>query len=232
MSKLVACTALAILGVLQAYGQEGVLPPPKAPFLKNLPAACTWKIAFQKDGKPLTADSAPAASNMISLRQMVEIQGTKRPEGCREILLWSNGATSETWSHENFILSTSPGSEDVTVSEIGINYAGMQPFTPGFGQKDFPDLQWISPDSYQGTEEFQGRPCYVYKQPVSGNSTPIIAYIDGQSLWPVALRQGPILRVYSINTTPPAPFTLPVSLVKELERYKRSLAVTTRHTMP
>jgi hypothetical protein len=74
-----------------------------------------------------------------------------------------NGLVIDVWRVGNFRLSqysTSPNSIDVV------------PYVPGQGMDapDFPELDWVNEKSYQGEQQYAGKPCYFYK-------------LDDQSAW-------------------------------------------------
>ena len=234
MNSLKAYLILLVMGLMSGtlWAQDISLPDPKPPFLRELPATCSWRIAFLYDGKEAIDPTGEKAGNDSGLRRVREIQGSKQGGNRREISIWSNGMLSETWLYKGYILSSSVGSSDVSVREANVDYVTPGAYTSGFGQTDFPELGWLSLKTYKGLANLEGRPCYVFERASENGADSVKAFIDGKSLRPLMVQLGKVQRRYTYDESPVSALTPPPNFIKEMERYQRAMAVTDRHRMP
>lgn len=77
---------------------------------------------------------------------------------------------------------------------------------PDFSRCDFPDMDWVSPQTYVGVEAMGAGKCLVFKK---GDMT---AWIDLESRFPVQWKQGVETRTFQQLAPPTEPLVLPLKI--------------------
>lgn len=244
---LAVCCSLAGLPLLFAEESKPTAAPPAPPFVRNAPAQAAWTIELKKHGEMAgrEADEAPLKANRAIL-QKIEI--TKYGRDRREIEEWSDGSKVEKWFFRGYHIFEQHGSKDIYV--INTLADGFQQLTfPDYSAGDFPELDWLSAESYLGAESFEGRPGFLFEQSAPALSEPVIAqvktaigtapvkrdhedsrrkirvWIDEKTRLPMAVDNGVKTKVYSFRTSAQTVAEPPDAFVKALQEYEKSRAV-------
>lgn len=231
--------------------QVRILPKEKV----QPPAATTTTVRTEKSesGEPEKED--PAAARFEAYRALIQ-QGTvvefdaAYAKGLREeTIRYGGGRKVERFQKPGFV-----GYKDWKTGEISLDTDGWSASGPLWGIGTFNELSWISKDHYAGAAEFNGRPCYVYRQypaaassraesedkfsgsgaeasmsqgsaagiPASKSgkipvaSPTLTAFIDAETMLPVALQKPDETWIYKILGTSAAP-QLPAEIVAALQ---------------
>jgi hypothetical protein len=102
-----------------------------------------------------------------------------------------HGNSVDEWSEGTGVYRTASGLPDPFLQNAG-EFTGF----PDYTKVDFPDMEWISPTTYQGVQVMGGRPCLVFK---TGEMT---AWIDLESRLPVQWQRGNETRTFK-QLSPP-----------------------------
>ncbi len=86
---------------------------------------------------------------------------------------------------------------------------------PDFTRVDFPDMAWVSPQTYSGVETVETRRCMVFKK------DDMTAWIDLESRFPVQWKRGGETRIFQQLPPPEGPLVLPPKIAAIAESLKR-----------
>ncbi|CAN5688848.1 hypothetical protein BH09VER1_BH09VER1_03870 [soil metagenome] len=211
-----------------AFGQEPALPPPKDPILHRVAPVGSWTTSFQYEpdtGKgEKTAPALPPDPNQIKSVTVIKVHRTY----CEQTLFLS-GLKEEKWTFDGAQLRKVPGTDiivPITASTAEIPQANYS----DYGQRDFPELGWISRSNYQGVQVYQGKPAYFFEEKDS-NGRQLTAFLSEAQL-PLFFSDQAIKRTYSYNPTPAETLKPPAEFLEVLARYKRGIEALQRHPNP
>jgi len=243
----VCCSLLAVLPRLFAEENKPTAAPPAPPFVRNAPSQVTWTIEFKKRGETAgrKGDEAAPKTGRATLQK---IEVTKYGRDRREVEEWSDGSKVEKWFFRGYHIFEQHGSKDIYV--VNSSADGFQRLTfPDYSTGDFPELEWLSAESYVGEESFEGRPGFLFEQSAPVLSEPVIAqiraatgtapvkndhgdsrrktrvWIDEKTRLPMAVDNGVKTKVYSFRTSAQTVAEPPAAFVKALQEYEKSRAV-------
>lgn len=213
---------------MQAQEQE--IPPPTAPFVAPVPDSISWKMAFSKpkraEGAKPDTDPTKQLSGDRYVRTVDVIKsGTLR----REITVWSNGFTAQSWVVDGLNVSEDPSKELVIMPVAGSSKEKKD------GVADFPLFSWINLKNYKGVEEIGGKKCYAYKQAVPmtqvapgyfatlpGMSSQASAYVAVDTGLPVAVRVDDITIAYTFGPGSDTPLSVPDKFKQSIVDYQKA----------
>lgn len=188
-------------------------------------AAWTVDIA-QSSGQP--AESGTGGSPF----QMKKIDITKVNGVSRYVITWANGTTTERWGYDQFqfiILTETYNGAPTFISGDDLKLGS--PFAVGF---DAPSFSWLQPDLLTDTADYGGKKCLHYQGTVviermvtvvNGLKkkvyTPLHceAWIDKDTLLPVAFYDGSKLGVFTFLNPPTVPLVPPPIVKAALDHY-------------
>lgn len=223
--------AFAALPWNPLWGQNQPLPdPPKFPVVERLPSSAQWMVKYPASKSEI---EEAAAQVPIPTRRVSTIAITKADGVRRELVSWANGAKSERWFTAGYLIETEPNQDDIYVifNHSNADIAVQQKFGD-FSSSDFPELAWVSPDTYSGTSTFDGSVCYLFQREVKFQPTPKSpvrifaqqAWIDGPTRRPIAFNDGSALRTYHFEDGKPPALILPQGFAAALEKYQKRMA--------
>jgi len=217
--------------------QEPTPPPPQPPYVNNAPAYAAWNIAFS------TKQTNPAPRTLKAVRV------NKMNKDFQEIKYWSDGSTSEQWQVQGVILIKEPYSPGIYVISSEEILLPSNRDLCYRSSSDFPELNWLSANTYAGVKNFQGKTCYWFQTDAKSSTdstsaapirnTPIAdgkpsqqAWVDAKTLLPVAFDEGGMLRVYSFESATSQQAELPPHFAEALKDYQKQAMEPLRHAMP
>jgi hypothetical protein len=133
--------------------------PPQPPLLKRAPDSSQWVITFKPQGaasdlgggaESHEGGAPPARPKVMTV--------TKNGNTICEKLVNENGATIETWRVPGAAVSAVNGKNPV-ISPVPANTFHATDYSAA----DFAGFDWISLQNFAGRQDFQGRPCLVFK---------------------------------------------------------------------
>ena len=175
-------------------------------------------IKFPTGPAVWTIDVTPSSqqpSATTTKEYVTKIEITQDDKEQRSLVTWSSGRTKESWyvPTMNLIVTENKDGRPFLVSNSG--YAG-EAFAIPFTAAAF---QWLQPQFLQEKDpvSYHGKQCFHYKGsavPVPAGKVPSPltrreAWIDSETLFPVALDAGTTLCTYTFSNKPPPPLVMP-----------------------
>lgn len=177
-----------------------------------------WSISFQTASSTGNAESpTPAASPSGSPppRQVKKIDIVRKGQLRRDTLSWSDGSFTEYWWPEKSHLV-------LLQDEVGGRIRATKVGTMGDQRFDAVTFAWVGKMTFKGMKPFDGKPCRYYEIEVpviDDEKETLHAWIDGESLKPVAWSKGGYTAIFSFGLPLPAePLVMPEKFRKELSR--------------
>ena len=210
MKKLlsIVATLAAAAGLVRAAAPPGDKPelPPGPWVVPQMPAMAQWAVDYvYADALPPAAPGTPAATdpfgdprNMRPARVVVEKTGSIRHER------WTLGAElkQEVWAWGEMVVKQGPRGKAFTPT-VGSDAGGNA----------FPEMNWISPEHFVGTESKDGKKMWVFKKEwfdedhkSLGIST---AIVDPDTRYPVSYDYPPETRHYAVLSPPQGMLAVP-----------------------
>jgi hypothetical protein len=206
--------------VLTAHGQS-LVQFPKGP--------AEWTVAIvpgYSNGHP----PYPAPSTSPEL-QIKKIDITKVDGVSRALLTWGDGRTTERWGYDQYhfmILTETYNGQPTFASDLDIQPGGA--YYVGFDASSF---AWLEPKCLKDTVVYQHKKCYHYQGTVPiqvfkfSNTNRVVAgidlfceaWIDQDTLLPVALYDGSMLGVFTFHDPPTTPVTPPPKVQAALQHF-------------
>ena len=190
-------------------------------------AAWTVDIVPYSTGRPPAALTPTGPDFDIQRIDITQIDGITRSN-----ILWGNGKTSVRWSFGQngmMILTETYNGEPTLLAGADIRFGGQ--FTVGFDASCF---TWLKPDLLTGKVLFQKKKCLHYEGTImvhrsesvaygttNGSEVPyhVEAWIEEETLLPVAFYDGNKLGVYTFREPPTGSFNLPPAIKKAIDHY-------------
>jgi len=208
MKRLLLCGSLGALSLClgDLRAQTGEPPPlPPGPLLQKMADYSAMKITYsypQEQEKAIATDKSPPGPTLFSLTPIRQLTLTRTKPIWHAVRVDVYGNNLGQWydGHNSYC-------EVVGISEPAVNNpaqgqtysAGM----PDLNQTDFPDMGWISPQTYTGVETMVGHKCLVFKK------NDMTAWIDLESRLPVQWQRGKETRTFQQLPPPTALLALP-----------------------
>lgn len=204
---------------------------PTEPYLNRAPVYSQWTEVFQ----PSKSSRAPAGSSTSGppeMKQMIVSKAeTTRHESCQ----WTDGQISERWLYKGFVLFQQLGSSTVFILNSSNVDSLSNKVGYDFSQSDFPKLNWLSKQTYEGVATVNKVQCYHFQKTVPAPVVPppagqkqaakpappltMDAWIDVNTKLPVASDDGRWFTTYTFKEMPEKPLELPPVFAKALENY-------------
>lgn len=182
-----------------------------------------WQITFvyadpkAKASAPPQSAASDSSAQIQSRPRQVTLTRTApywrietRDEAGRTVEQWFDGS-------EEYLMGTGLEAPVLnTVSRLQILEEGTRPDgLIDFSQAEFPDTAWVTPETYAGKEEVDGKPCLVFQK--SGMKL----WVDEATRNPVKWQRGEELRVFHQLTPPTSRLVLPGGIAKIAESLKK-----------
>jgi len=170
------------------------VPLPAGPLLGRLAdfSAVQTTYAYASDKmKPATATPAPHFLSYKPSDPARSVTLTRAKPTWHVSRVDINGNSVDEWSEGTDIYCLASGLPDPLLQ----NTSDPTGF-PDYNKVDFPDMEWISPKTYQGVQAMKGHPCLVFKiaETVTGIET--TAWIDLETRLPVQWQRGNETRTF------------------------------------
>lgn len=230
MNRYLSFLGMLLLGgAVHAQSPSAKPEPPAPPYIASVPAPASWSI--RSINPPVANPEAPTIK---------EIRVAKARDKKQELTIWSNGAESESWFVDTFVIYRQP---HFVKGDVAILEQRPDSSDHFFSTSDFSNLAWVGKDTFQRTETVKGKLCYYYEngrhaeqeripEPLRDQIKLAIskAWIDARTKLPVAVEEGGIRQEYDFTFGSPASLTLPplfaARLEKLLNRRKAATAAT------
>jgi len=191
-----------LLGMATASAQTDK-PAPKAPYLAPVPDYGHWIVTFKYAGSPdsvpadddaATAASAPKAPDGFP----ITLDTIKTGDLRGVVFTSADGSSRQFTCQGDWILSSTPkGPQLLVASSSQRPYAY---YTSGFVMLDGVT---INPSTYKGLDMSKGTAAFHYQ------SGEVEAWIDVNSMLPIAVKANGVEASYQFLPAPPRPFTIP-----------------------
>jgi hypothetical protein len=200
--SIVLLSSLMLAKTAAAQTEGGDKPPlPPGPIVAKLPANAQWQIVFtDAEGRPLPP-AAPGLTGNLPPRQ-ITITRT-RPIWHSE-MIDTGGRTAECWYDGGIHFARM--SNETTFTTVTGAALGLDPLLVAYDSRDFPKVDWVSPGTYRGIQQVDGRSCFVFS---NGGST---VWIDQDTHYPVRGKEGDRGWQVQILAPPAGMLSLPAKL--------------------
>jgi len=182
------------------------VPPPKIPFVAQLPANAAWTI---------TATLPVPKPDTAVLRQEAFVRYTKTGDTLRREVTDTAGEKSETWQIGTYRL-WKPADQEPIISEASLT-DGFEPLRA----RAFPGVSWVSSATYDQPVYYEKQACYHYAS--DGRE----AWIACDTMLPLAYTSGGVLHRYAFLPPPSAPLSLPADFQRT---WDTAMKIITRRT--
>ncbi|MEI6562443.1 MAG: hypothetical protein WCO68_10235 [Verrucomicrobiota bacterium] len=151
------------------------------------------------------------------------IRVTRVDQIVRYQIQWTSGLATDVWqdNKSNLAVFEHAGSRNINVTKVG----GGLPFLVVLADSA---LEWMGQGGQTEKATIKGKQCLHYRKKMSvseGLAIECQAWMDEQTLLPVAMADADDLYFFCFDSTPPAvPLAMPASLKGRLERYQRIMA--------
>lgn len=171
-----------------------------------------WSVKLENGRTSSKKMSRAAASESRTMKnvEIVRISSLRR-----DTVLWSDGSTTEYWWPQNppVVLF-----QEKTNGRMNIKKAGNM----GEQRFDESNFEWVDGKTFVKMGSYKGRKCRFYKMEVpfiDDEKQTFRAWIDEETLRPLAWSNGDIVAVFSFHTSLPSePLILPAEFQKEIDR--------------
>jgi hypothetical protein len=221
-------SVVAALGMFQAaYAQseQPALPPGFA--LAKPPAFSKWQIIFSYDDDKSAAgggDASAAAAGTGKVpgagvpSQSRQLTVTRTAAYWQAVLVTATGETRECWGDGEtaYFKPSSEASMLVLVKHRDsdrFNVDSYSALISNYNQLDFPDLDWISPQTYLGVQKGM----LIFQQGENG----AMAWVAADTRYPISWKKGKETRIFQFLSPPTDVLTLPVEVAKISLELKR-----------
>jgi|GEM_PF-2899838 len=210
MNKLIPVLFLSLLATLS--GAEPRAKPPSPPYVRPVPEGSAWGV------KIVAPAGKAGAGKGIPVQMTREVGGDGRQRG--EIIN-ADGEKILFFLVDGYILQKYDHSDRVALfpappaAAVGLPDRLRSPA--------FPDLDWVSARTYQGTETLNGEPCHRYATGKSGERGDREVWIRISDRRPARLRSGATTFEFSPVRARPGEMMLPPPFQEALKRLQAEL---------
>jgi hypothetical protein len=220
MIFLVICASVAV-ALAQTGGEANKPPLPAGPLIRRPLDFSAWVITYLYPGETPKSVAVAASEHRSPASAQLGLFFSASPrsvtltytnpfwhgaaeniDGCK-VQQWSDG------KNQYFEAVGIPGAQTVPTNQAGI------PLIPNYGAPGFPDMDWISADTYTGIQSVGGHDCIVY------HKDEMTAWIDQVTRYPVKWEKGGEVRSFSQLPPPSAVLVLPPEVLKISQALKR-----------
>lgn len=224
---------------VMAQQPDPVEPPgaPAKPFAKAIPPRTSWTTTIHRPAQEQPRPQNDAESNAAGLReeaiklqlrhQIEKIEGTFDSRVLREVIHFADGSSMTRYTTLGTALYRDRESDEL-IFDIPVR---SDPWS---------ELSWVSEKYYEGTTDFLGKSCDVYRiyaseifrqedpegplvgaarSELSESTQPIVlstAYIDRETQFPVAQEMQNFTRFYT-SVSPFVPFSMPTEFQEAIQ---------------
>jgi hypothetical protein len=185
------------------------IPPPTPPFVAPVPENADWVLTVKYPAKPAAAPDAPALPDL----RVTEVHSMKTGDIKHDELTSADGKKRDNWYVGTLYLWAVPQG-DVLAADLSGTPANPMDSSPSVSN-GFPGVGWVSLNNYDKVVFWEKRPCYHYA------TEGLQAWVDVETLLPVAYIAGNATYVFKFNAPPTQPLVLPPSFQKTLDAAKQ-----------
>lgn len=229
MKKYVFCLWVMTLTLCAQDSEKQPLPP--GPLIqKRAPDYSQWtiKVAPRPDkpkAEPVKNDAAPGKEEKPYWGEMVSI--TKTENIMLRRTMDAQGQTWNTWCIEDFQTTISPDEKSLMMQSRSLDPNVPASNYEDYSQTDFPGFEWVSAKSYAGIKLINGKKCILFqgkgRSDVEGkDGGDLMAYINLETRYPVALIIGNDCRTYEFQAPPQTKLQIP-QILKQLLSNRRKI---------
>ncbi len=188
-------------------------PLPPGPVLNRAPDYSSWRMVYSFANPVGTSSSSnpsgPAGVPDPHLPKALTVTQTKPL--WHAVLVDVGGEKQETWFDGATRFEQVSPSQIIPIS----NNHGKQTGKFLSGREDFPDVDWVSPNTYLGTEKDTGY--WIFQETPDG----AMVWIDSVTHYPVRWTKGNQIRTFEFLSPPTDPLTLPPAVARISQALKR-----------
>jgi len=203
-------------------------PLPSGPLLNPNGDFSAWKISYSyTSDTDKTAKAAPPVPpsptlpGSMSLLPLRSLTITWTSPMWHSVAVDTAGQTMEQWSDGTVRLYSANGAPP-TLSPTGPIPTEVGAKLFDFSSKKLPDMDWISPNTFTGTESINGHACIVFAQ----NGMKV--WIDLQTRTPVQWKKGDETRNFEALPSPTGLLALPADFGKISAAFRHDEALLNR----
>ena len=210
--------ATSALAVWIAFaGPATAEPPPEPPLIAALPLVCAWTIDVQqkRPRQPPPADPKAAAvyKRMLDASpRMIRVSTERAGENAHKETFWEDGKTDSLWIYNGWVI-LKPVNYPVNQVTAMPMHSRLSPVKDGLGA-DFPDLVWLTSETFVKTEPYHGQSCHYYEDKnasaLQGGDAlnpnipkGVRAWIDAKTRLPVAVEDDAVIKKFHFIKNPP-----------------------------
>lgn len=197
-------------------------PLPAGPWLASPGNMAKWEVSYsyeidKHNGTKDAAYEALKATDYFSrLPRLVIIERTKPTfsEATTDVA----GNVLLRWVNGNTQIIHSPGAAPQLASGVGLHYID-------YNQIDFPDVEWVSANTYAGTGVMDQKTCWLFKKP--GDSS-VAVWIDTSTRLPVLWSRTDETRRFKFMPAPTEALRAPPEIKPLLDQVQRAAQIQAR----
>ncbi len=221
MNKVLLWFFVMVLGSLSSAQQQPEAPPTQP---ARLPSTFSWNLVYEQQAVGVKTPDVPSDPQTVQTPEQVidefpvrlRVAVTKMNDMRRELVFWSSDVRTETWFVKGYYMQQIP---TWPADQMIFKRAGAGGGAPDVSQTDFPELAWISAETYHGLAKRGKAKCFYFKT-TDGDE----AWLDSESLRPVAARNAePSAWTYEYAGKPEAGLVLPKLFADRLIPIERRL---------
>jgi len=214
MKSILLILAMALV-CMQAVAAPENKPLPRGPLLARMPEFSHWIVTFSY---PDAAKSGPGAGQ----RRLQTVDVIKTKGIYYEQRSYEDGSKSENWYVGNLVIYRVNASGRLNICEASARGDfGDSSLYCDYGKTDFPQLSWISPKSYTGTQTTGTTEYLLFQETVENfatqGSAAVVACVEEQTRVPSWIRSRQVSLSYEYGEPPSTMLALPTDIQRLLE---------------
>jgi hypothetical protein len=204
---------LALLAVRPAFAQDAP-PPPRPPYVGSLTGdfSLTKRFTYTAAGTLSPEEKATQGDPTNPVQVDMEKKGAIRKD-TEHFLDGSGRITWRSGVYRFIVDAQHPDSVNLDMAGNPNDTQNIRYHDPG----DFPELSWIVSNTYSGTQNQQGKVCYLYKL---GDES---AVIDASTRLPLSFQSKTVQVTYTYSGAPDETLQLPKGYAEKLVKFQRAL---------
>ena len=203
-------------------------PLPPGPWVARMPAFSAWRILFSYASDKPSAKSATGGEKAKTSGGLPRLVAVTRTRPLYHVAYTQvSGQTSELWFDGSQSFLQTP---DHPAPFLPSRNAGNGPDIPpylDYSRVDFPNLEWVSPQTYLGSLQGENVTYLVFRQ---GSAGPMV-YINADTRLPVRWQLNGDIRSFEYPTAPTDRLALPPA-VSEASKVVHRMQEVTSHVPP
>jgi hypothetical protein len=186
----------------------------KTDYHANFPKGdAAWNVTFQKAG----AAALKPEEGKEERRDIKSIRVVRRGELRRDTVLWTDGSSTEYWWSRGAQIVVFQAEKNGPVSAMKSGLMEAR-------RLDESMFAWVGNDSFKKEQDFMARKSAYFETRVplgEGERQERQAWLDLETMRPLAWSNGAVLAVFAFENTPPRDvLVMPAEFKKKLERYE------------